>query len=302
MCGLKQTDSILEIWGPLCSLDFDKAVFALLTGYIDESYTGENEPVTFGLCCVYAPFKDWFWIENGWRKVIEAKNADLATQGRKSIKRYHSKEISNYEEPFDDWNNNERSEFTSYLLSHGINGNFIQSYTLTANLKQVAEDWPRVKFEGVQRFGYHSMLRMIMLKLFELIPPVFGSGAHISLIHERCEFDGVLLDAFNHFLKAASPERAAMFTSITPMGWERCTPLQVADFCAYESMKDVHRLRPEEIRKKARGRRKSLAAFLDMPSTGGICEEIPRHEILRWKEQVEKRDRLRGKSHLNEIV
>jgi hypothetical protein len=292
----------MEAWLPLCGFNPDSAVFAMLAGYIDESYSGENEPETFGLCCAYAPFRDWFWIQSGWQKVIAAKNISLISQGRKPIQRFHSKEISNFEKDFANWTGDERSEFTGNLLSKGINGNFVQSYALTANLKQVADDWPRVKFEGVKRFGYDAMLRMIMIALEKRIPPVFGDGERIVLVNERCEFDGVLLDAFNHF-RAQSPSKGKMFVSIAPMGWEDCTALQIADFCAYESMKEVHRYRPGQLKpdNTMRERRKSLTAFLNLESVGGICEEIPPQEILRWKALVEERDRQRGRSDLNDF-
>jgi hypothetical protein len=268
----------------------------MLVGYIDESYSGEDEPETFGLNCVYSTYSAWFWIEAGWTKVIEAKNRQLEQEGRPTIDRYHSREISNFKNEFESWCDPERAEFTSYLLSHGIDGNFIQSVGFTANLKEIAADWPRVKFEGVRRFGYHAMLRLIMVKLEVLIPQRFGPGARIILIHERCEFDGLLLDAFDHFLRAR-PTANSLFKSITPMGWEGCVPLQVADFVAYEAMKETHRLRAGQ---KPRARRKSLSAFLEMDSVGAVCEEIPRNQILVWKERVEERDRNRGMAHLNE--
>ena len=269
----------------------------MLAGYIDESYSGENEPETFGLNCVYATYSSWFWIEAGWNKVIDAKNKKLKEAGRDPVRRYHSKEISNFENEFRDWNNEERAEFTNDLLRLGINGNFVQSVGFTANLKEVAADWPRVKYEGVKQFGYHAMLRLIMLKLEGMIPKQFGSGAHILLIHERCgKFDSVLLDAFNHYLQAR-PEARSLFGSITSRGWEECTALQPADFVAYEAMKETHRYRPSQ---KERPRRKSLAAFLDLESVGAVSEEIPRREILLWKKKVEERDRKRGKAHLNE--
>ena len=115
------------------------------------------------------------------------------------------------------------------------------------------------------------------------------------LIHERCEFDSVLLGAFNHYL-SARPKAKTLFTSITPMGWEQCIPLQPSDFLAYEAMKETHRHRPGQ---KQRGRRKSLSAFLGLESVGAVCDEIPRKEILKWKDQVEERDRKRGMAHLN---
>lgn len=295
MCVHSQSVSVRDLWRSLSPRSPENGVFALLTGYIDESYTGEKEPVTFGLNCVYSTYPSWFWIEVGWNKVIAEKNCQLIQQGRKPIRRFHSKEISNFENDFEGWNGEERTDFTRNLLVQGIDGNYLHSVGFTANLKDVAEDWPRVKFEGVKRFGYHSMLRLIMVRLESMIPQDFGPGARISLIHERCPFDGVLLDAFNFYLEKR-PKASSLFTSITPMGWENCTPLQAADFFAYEAMKESHRFRPGM---KPRERRKSLSAALELETVGAMFDEIPREEMLRWKKQVEAKDRRRGKAFLN---
>ena len=268
----------------------------LLSGYIDESYTGEAEPETFGLNCAVATWRDWFWIETAWHNVIEKKNAELIAAGRKPIQRFHSKEISNYENDFEGWNGTERTAFTSQLLKKGINGAYLQSVGFTANLREVAADWPRVKFEDVMRFGYHVMLRLILLKLESLVPEYYGAGSRIILIHERCSYDETFLDAFNHYLQKR-PEAKDLFASIAPMGWEDCIPLQPADFLAYEAMKETNRFRPGQ---KPRNRRGSLTAFLELENIGASCEEIPREEILKWKQSVEEKDRQRGKSYLND--
>lgn len=268
----------------------------MLAGYIDESYTGEDEPITFGLNCVYTTYRDWFWIETGWKNVLEKKNKQLLESGRKPIKRYHSKEISNFEGDFKGWSGDERTELTRQLIEQAIDGNFVQSVGFTANLKEIAEDWPRVKFENVKRFGYNAMLRLIMLKLEDKIPAQFGIGANIILINERCQYDSTLVGAFNHYLNAR-PLASSIFTSITSEGWEKCIPLQPADFVAYEAMKETNRYRSGQ---KPRHRRKSLTAFLDLESVGASCDEIPRKVILEWKRSVEEKDRQRGKAHLNE--
>ena len=49
----------------------------MLAGYIDESYTGEKEPVTFGLNCVYATYSGWFWIQTAWNKMLSNKNEEI---------------------------------------------------------------------------------------------------------------------------------------------------------------------------------------------------------------------------------
>jgi len=268
----------------------------LVVGYIDESYSGENPPLTFGLNCVVAAGSEWFWIESAWNRVLERKNKELEAQGRQRISRYHSTDLSNFAGDFKDWDGPERTDFTDRLLQHAIRGNWMLSVGFTANLKEIGEVWPRVMREGVMQFGYHAMLRYIMLKLVQYVPPAYGEGSEIILIHDRCAYDGILLSAFNYFLKER-PDCAPLFRSIAPMGWEKCIPLQPADFVAYEVMKETHRLRPGL---KYRDRRLSLKAFLDIDTVGADCMEIPTEKVLEWKEQVEAKDRARGKAYLND--
>jgi hypothetical protein len=268
----------------------------MLAGYIDESYTGEKEPVTFGLNCVYTTYSDWFWIQAAWCRVLAQKNEALLAAGRRPIRRYHSNEISNFEGDFEGWTGDERTQLTKDLIAHALTGNFVQSMGFTANLKEVADVWPRVKFEGVKRFGYHAMLRLIMLNLENMIPEQFGRGACVILINEQCNYDAVMRDAFEHYLKAR-PEAQYIFSSIESKGWEECVPLQLADFLAYEVMKETNRDRPGQ---KQRQRRKSLSSLLELDHVGASSYEIPKEEILKWKFAVEEKDRKRGKQHLND--
>lgn len=62
-------------------------------------------------------------------------------------------------------------------------------------------------------------------------------------------------------------------------------------------MKETHRTRPGL---KYRDRRLSLSAFLDIDTVGADSYEIPTAEVLKWKEQVEEKDRANGKAYLND--
>jgi hypothetical protein len=65
----------------------DKDVMPVLYGYIDESYSGENPPLTFGLTCVFTWFSEWPWMEMACKRLVEKKNTELIAQGRKPISR-----------------------------------------------------------------------------------------------------------------------------------------------------------------------------------------------------------------------
>src|ERR1019366_7813447 len=87
----------------------------------------------------------------------------------------------------------------------------------------------------------------------------------IALIHDRSPYDAVLLDTFYKMLDDKGFEGREYFSSIAPLDWDQCVPLQAADFLAYENMKDSDR----QASGSPRPKRKSLAALLDLSSLGG---------------------------------
>jgi hypothetical protein len=57
--------------------------FSVLAGYIDE--TEDKTKTLFTLSCLTGDYGAWFWIEQEWLKVLNAKNVELAAQGRKTM-------------------------------------------------------------------------------------------------------------------------------------------------------------------------------------------------------------------------
>jgi hypothetical protein len=71
------------------------------------------------------------------------------------------------------------------------------------------------------------------------------------------------------------------FTTLAPMGWEDCTPLQAADLLAYENMKDAER------RLDNRTRRKTLELIIEEGDTGFRTSFIDTKNIEAMKPFLE---------------
>jgi hypothetical protein len=82
----------------------------------------------------------------------------------------------------------------------------------------------------------------------------------ITLVHDRSEYDAVLLEAFNHLKSDETLLNRERFATITPMGWEDCVPLQPADMIAYSNFKTIER---------GHKKRKDFELILDLDSIGG---------------------------------
>jgi hypothetical protein len=196
----------------------------MLTGHIDES--GNSR--LFTLSCLVGDGSMWLWIELAWTKLLEETNALLRAHGRPEISRYHASDCRNLRGEFAGWSTDEQREFTRKILrifqKHPLH---IHSYSI--DLQALVEEIPETK-PNPRGFAYVLLLNYLMISIgrtLELYPK-----DQIALIHDRCEYDAVLSEAFNHMKNDQTFKHRDQFTTIVSMSWEDCIHLQLADFLA----------------------------------------------------------------------
>jgi hypothetical protein len=249
----------------------------VLTGYIDESYSGESPPRMFSLTCTIAQGKEWPWIEMAWQKCLEEKNASLKAQGRILISRYHSVDINNFREEFADWDGPERQAFCEQLMKvfsrheWGYEGYLI-------NLQELVEELPETSSDPLS-CAYHILLKFLMLEIGDGITKE-ELGCTITLFHERCAYNGVFSETFNELINDSTFAYKKCFTTIEPLGWEDCIPLQAADLIAYENFKEGYRQLPNE---KPRERRKILEKLISLDSFAPHAKIVTRANLVKLK-------------------
>ena len=255
---------------------FRDGVFVVITGYIDESYSGESPPRMFGLTCTMAMGSEWPWIEMAWVKCLEEKNASLIAQGRKPISRYHSRDINNFRGDFADWDGQERRDFCERLMRvfHRHEWGY-EGYLL--NLRDMIELIPETDCDPIG-VAYDVLLKFLMSEIGAIIEQL--PKGKITLFHERCDYDGVLLDSFNSLIEDETFVSRHCFTTIAPMGWENCIPLQPADLIAYENFKEGFRQLPSP---QQRERRKILVEMLSMETFVPHAKMFTRENIVDMK-------------------
>ena len=113
------------------------------------------------------------------------------------------------------------------------------------NLQEMVEEIPETKFDPVG-VAYDVLLKFLMSEIGKGIMEL--PQGKITLFHERCAYDGVLLDSFNTLINDPTFISRKCFTTIAPMGWEDCVPLQPADLIAYENFKEGFRQLPNRNR------------------------------------------------------
>jgi hypothetical protein len=73
----------------------------------------------------------------------------------------------------------------------------------------------------------------------------------------------------------------SLFSTIAPMGWEDCVPLQPADMLAYETFRDALR------RFNNKDRRASLNYLLQSDHFGGRAKQMNSENIKEWRQIVD---------------
>jgi len=201
----------------------------LLKFYADESYNGK----AFSFGGWLAEERTWNRIESQWRMRIQYEQRKHG-----KFDRYHASDCANRKRDYDNWTNTEQIQHVRKLLSIITRRHMdIVGICSGINLSALKEtfDGERDPLVG----AYNLAVRRLMILIHRALKK--DAGHRVAIIHDRTQgYDGVIVDAFNTMLNDPSvPHYKKLFTTIAPMGWEDCIPLQPADLIAYEGFKAI---------------------------------------------------------------
>jgi hypothetical protein len=253
----------------------------ILRGYFDESY---NDKV-FTLSCLASDPTGWAAIEHGWKLRLKAKNRELKSQGRLQISRYHAADCSSLYREFLGWSVPEQIKFAKELMATlGRGRAWVNNISYSIPLDDFIK---KFEIEGDPTpLCYEELVKFIMLEMAAQVREAkehFGSVRPVSyvLFHERCNYDGLYLAAFNKIMDDPTFTGKEHFSTIAPLGWEHCIALQPADMIAYETFKEAER------QFTGRGRRKSLEFLMQSKKFGGRSKRMSTENLAQWREIVD---------------
>jgi len=257
----------------------------VLVGYMDESYDGSALPKVFTLSCLVSDMSMWIYFEWAWLKVLEEKNEELRSQGRKELTRFHAESINNFTGEYKDWDGDERlalcEKLTDVFRRHPVH---IHAWDMPLDI--LVEEIPETKANPIG-FAYCVLLGEVMGQIGEKTLSLYKQDL-IHLHHDHCDYDAALLEWFNLLKddeKFAFRER---FLSITPQRWDACVPLQPADLIAYENFKEGMR-HIKDSKESKRGRmRLSLEAVINLNAISGRAVAYTRDGIRDLQKKLDR--------------
>ena len=244
-------------------------------GYIDESYNAH----VFTLSCLLSTGKIWSEFTRAWKLTLDSWNRKLKVQGRQTISRYHATYCSNLRHEFEGWTLDEQHDLFADLLKI-FRRHQLDTVALSVNLDDFDKYFPEARKEAhpdFETFLYGVTTKFLIERIADR-HCVRNPSVKISLIHDRCEYDGVMADAFNQQISDPNFPYRQCFTTFASTGWEHCIPLQPADLVAYENFKDAMR------KINPRDRRISMKMLIDLDAFSGRAQSMDKNAILKLRE------------------
>jgi hypothetical protein len=159
------------------------------------------------------------------------------SEGRTPISRYHAAAASSRVGEFEGWTTQEVLEFFTKLLGV-FRKHITNTIAYTLNLADFVSEFPN-SADDPETPCSGLLLKYLMI---EIGNNILGRETWqlVSIIHDRTKgYNQVLLDSFDSTVSDETFKYRDRFSSITPMSWEHCIPLQSADILAYENFKEV---------------------------------------------------------------
>ena len=263
----------------------------ILRGFIDESYDKQM----FVLSVLVAVGTDWRWVSRDWLACIEKKNQQLRAEGRSPITRFHASECNARDNEYKGWSRGEQIEFMSKLIKI-LGRSALHSSGWGLDMEAVHRVFPdaqRTAKPDLHGFVYGMLIKFMLFNLARTFLKV-RPDARISLVHDRCDYDGVLADAFRQALQDPDFKEAKCYISITPASSIDVPPLQMVDLLSHENFKEAKRLYKSKAN-ALRKRRKSFKALIKQGNIEGGVHYIPIEALRRLADYFAERRRGNAK-------
>jgi hypothetical protein len=257
-------------------------------GYIDESFGPEQN--LFALSCLIARSSDWLEMQRKWEQHLEGKNKQLTEAGRTTISRYHASDCSGRKREFRDWSLDERDHFVRGLFSI-FKSVGVHAVVFDVSLNELCEVFPEWASDRLAA-GYGVLTNMLLYLIGQDFKHFFGENApaKIALFHDQTggqgKYDPTILRSFEAQMAKPDFPYRDQFTTITPVTWQDCIPLQPADLVAFECYKQ------SQARAEARASRKSFKALLDLEAFGIHSKTFQREALVKFREAAEREGKL----------
>lgn len=225
---------------------------------------------------------------------IAYERAYSIERGFKPIERYHANECSNFKGLFsrqNGWDETRQTKLTKRLINIMTeNGNQNPAGIVFGGAREDYLRHFKSNPEDCDKALYFLSIAMCFSEIGRLM-----NGTHpndrVTVFYERGKFGGAVDAALQYIKKPRNMHVGKYIVTAVPVGWEDCTPIQTADFMAYEGFKRIDNSMNgrEQLRKSMQallGRETSLAI-------GHFSDDAFRHIVETKPKEIEELELLR---------
>jgi len=211
--------------------------------YFDETGPKEDAPVT-GAAFYVANAEQWFEFEQGWSGVLGKPEFD--------VKIFHATDYANSWGEFKGWDNDKKLALAKCLFPILLPPNTWIGFGYGV----VNQDWAEaIKGHDRLKSRMGKPYMLCVQRLMEILIQYFSPlpvDHRVAVFFEDNDYKSEITALWDNWLKKHDPQ--GRLISLNFAGKKDMVPLQAADFLAYESYKEIDRVRFARPRPK----RKSL--------------------------------------------
>lgn len=215
----------------------------MIKAFFDESYNS-NEPRMFAVAGIVAQDTVCNQIEAEWKAVLDEKNKELATQGRRQISRYHAAEMNAHSNEFGGWNKEETLQFTEKLLAvlHGRDIFILSFAIILDDMVKVFPEWLE-ELKDPRACAYRHAFHQCLLISGRLIanPAHIRPGQNLEVWHDQCDWNVLAADVYAQLKSDKGFSERDRLVKCRHACSRSQVCLQPADMMAYECWRESER-------------------------------------------------------------
>jgi hypothetical protein len=256
-------------------------MFMLLRFYADESYS--DTAFNFG---------GWLGLESEFSRLESQwlKRIDFERRKHGKFERFHATYCNAKTGDYQGWSDDDKIEHTKALLRI-VTRRKVAAVCAGLDRAALLRAYPEEVASDPLESAYNLTVKQLMMMIARYVKK--DSGYRVAIVHDwaGARYNAVIQEAFSRMREDARWRDRDLFISCTPLQWQDCVLLQVADMIAF----DTRKLLDQTIIRSSPQMRRSLEALLGkgVPVKARYFNEVTLRRLRELGNQSSEHNEMR---------